>query len=289
MMTQRPSILVGCDGSPESKTALDWAVAHARATSGSLRLVAVWDWPTWQGEAVSYGPWDPKDSCRSALDRLRADISFPPDRLSADVVHGQPGRVLVEGAREADMLVVGTHGLGAVERLVLGSVSAHCALRSPVPVVVVRPPTDRRGVLVGVDDSAGARAALRWAMDYADLVGQPLVAMNIVELPAPPVPGGYPVLVANPRADLHREVRSWLDELVEKEQAERGLPVRCGYRVKVADGNPGHVLVEQSKRAGITVCGRRGAGGFRRLVMGSAATALAHHGHSSLVVIPAAR
>ena len=270
MTTQRPSILVGCDGSPESATALAWAADHARRTNGSLHLVSCWEWPTLQGAPITYGQWQPESECTSRLARLRTSVDLPDNRVTTDVVRGHPAHVLVRRAADVDLVVVGTHGLGAVSRLILGSVSAYCAGHSPVPVAVVRESPGRRGVLVGVDGSESAGVALRWAMDYADSALEPLTVMQTIE----PSVGG------------DRETRRQLRELVEKAHADRGSAVMSGVRIRVLEGNPAHVLVEQSKYASVTVVGRRGAGGFLRLVVGSVAAALAHHGQSTVVITP---
>ena len=270
MRTQRPFILVGCDGSPESALALEWAADYARRTDGRLNLVTCWEWPTLQGAPVTYGQWDPERDCKARLDRLRKTVDLPSERVAVDVIRGHPAHVLVERARDADLLVVGTHGQGAVSRLILGSVSGYCASHSPVPVAVVRPGPDGDGVLVGVDGSESAQAALAWAMDYAEAVQSPLTVMQTVE----PSVGG------------HDELRGCLVELVDKVQADRGTPTGVKTRVRVLEGNPAQVLVEQSRHAGVTVVGRRGGGGFRRLLVGSVASALAHHGQSTVVLTP---
>lgn len=269
MTTQQPSILVGCDGSPESMTALAWAADHARRANGSLRLVTCWEWPTLQGAPITYGQWDPESDCRARLARLQQFVDLPAERVTSDVIRGHPAWVLVHRANDYDLLVVGTHGQGAVSRLILGSVSAHCASRSPVPVAIVRPESGR-GVLVGVDGSESAREALRWAMDYADANGEPLTVMQAVE---PSVAG-------------HAKTRQALHELVAKEDADRGRLLTADVRIRVIDGNPAQVLVEQSKHAGVTVVGRRGGGGFHRLLVGSVAAALSHHGQSTVVLTP---
>jgi nucleotide-binding universal stress UspA family protein len=85
---------------------------------------------------------------------------------------------------------------------------------------------------------------------------------------------------------VHRQIRHWIRDVVDKEQAERGGDVRAGITVRVVDGNPAQIMVEHSERTTVTVCGRRGAGGFRRLLLGSVASALAHHGQSTIVVTP---
>ena len=288
MTSYRPSILVGCDGSAHSETALEWALEYARQTGGSLRLTSAWEWPTFQGAPITYGRWGPDHECRELVTRLRVSIGeLSADRVSTAVLRGNPGHVLVDQAETADLLVVGTHGMGAVSRLMLGSVSTFCANHSPAPVAIVRktyPPV--RGVLVGVDGSDSARNALRWAMDYADLVGQQLRAIHVMEPAAVPVAPGVPAVVTYPSMSKHREAREWLHEFVAKAEADRGRHVAAGVACRVLIGNPTQVLPWESEGAILIVVGRRGSGGLHRLLVGSVAGALVHHGHSTVVLTP---
>lgn len=289
MTDQTPRIVVGCDGSPESEHALAWAAKYAGETGAALSLVNAWQWPTVQSVPITLDrDSDPRVWGTDLLNRLRGTLQIPDDRVSADVLHGNPASVLIERAEHADLLVVGSHGLGAFSRLLLGSVSARCATHAPCPVAVVRHSSRSvpNRVVVGVDESPAALVALRWAMDYADLVHWPLSVVHAIEIPAPPIPFEYHVEVDMPRARMHLDVRSWLKELVAKVEADRDRSLRRGVSYHVIEGNPGHVLVRQSEHASIVVVGRRGAGGFGRLVMGSAAAALAHHGASTCVITP---
>jgi nucleotide-binding universal stress UspA family protein len=289
MTHRQPRILVGCDGSTESHAALAWATQYAKETGGVLTLVNAWQWPTVQGAPVILErERDPREMGLHLLERLKSTVDLPEDRLILDVSHGAPAHVLLQLAADADLLVVGSHGLGAFSRLVLGSVSARCATHASCPVVVVRPGAQPpvRKVVVGVDDSPVARMALRWAMDYADLMHWPLSVVHAVDIPVPPIPFGYPVTYEVPRAQVHRHARKWLRETVAKVEADRGCPLRRPASFHVVEGNPGHALVHESDEASIVVVGRRGAGGFARLLVGSTAAALAHHATSTCVVIP---
>lgn len=290
-MTTRPArIVVGCDGSPDSRDAVRWAADYVKRVDGALELVSAWEWPSFQDVPIVYGGYDPRATCQHFLDRMRQDVDLEDDQVTLTVVKGHPARVLVDHVSTTDLLVVGSHGQGVFSRLVLGSVSARCAAHAPCPVVIVRQPEKlppRPHVLVGVDDSPSARAALRWAVDYADLTLSPLTLLRAVESP-PPIPPGYPVTFSHPREDLHNSIRSWLRELIDKEQADRGRELAAGVRLLVMDGNAAHIMVDESTSAALTVVGRRGAGGFRRLLIGSVASALAHHSHSTVVVVPSA-
>lgn len=279
MTTHRPQVIVGCDGSPESQRALEWSVDYTRATGGGLNIVSTWQWPTFQDVPITYGRYSPDDDCRSRVQRLRAAADLPPDQVESTVVRGHPAQVLLALSKDADLVVVGSHGLGVMSRLVLGSVSARVATHAECPVAIVRdsPARDEHyGVLAAVDESACAQRALRWAMDYADLAGQPLRVVRAAELPIQPH-----------ASEAERRTQHWLEEFVDKEQADRGREVIAGVSIDLLSGNPPRVLVEESAQASVTVCGRRGSGGFQRLVIGSVASALAHHGHSTVVIVPA--
>jgi len=123
-------------------------------------------------------------------------------------------------------------------------------------------------------------------MDYAELTHQHLTVVHVTGPPAPPIPSGYPISFSYPRATVHRQVRRWMRDTVDKLQADRGRELTSGVSLHVLDGNPAKLMVEQSKDVALTVCGRRGAGGFHRLLLGSVTAALAHHGHSTIVVTP---
>jgi hypothetical protein len=79
------------------------------------------------------------------------------------VVHGQPGPVLVEAAKDADLLVVGTRGLGAVGRLVLGSVSNYCSHHARCPIAVIPEPGSR------AEDNRGEASQVHQPKIWPDL------------------------------------------------------------------------------------------------------------------------
>jgi len=289
MTARRPIVLVGCDGSEHSQRAVTWAASYAGLADGSLLFLSAWQWPTFQDVPITPGQWRPDRDCVSLVHRLRATVPLPDDRVSTEVTHGRAAEVLSSRSRDADLLVVGAHGLGALSRLTLGSVSTYCTTHASCPVAIVREheAVDDIGVLVGVDESETARTALRWAMDYADLTDQQLTVIHANEAPMPPIRSDYPIFMSYPREITHEELKHWLGNLVDKEQADRGREVTRGVRLGVIDGNPDQVMVEQSRRATLTVCGR-GSPGLRHVLLGSVASALAHNGPGTLVVVPPA-
>jgi len=136
-------------------------------------------------------------------------------------------------------------------------------------------------IVVGVDDSAGARAALRWALDHARTVGAPLIAVSAVE--APQIVGRaatFPEL--SQLEDLRRSHEQWLRDLVD---AERGDGTGVEVTVHVADGHPVDALVTESKIAQLLVVGARGGGLFHRLLLGSVCTEVLQQAHCPVVIV----
>ena len=137
-------ILVGVDGSPDSLAALAWAVEEARRTGGEIGAVLVYDsglaWidvgSEYQAPILEQSAMRAKAALHHTLEGLgiEGSTSVP---VRPVVVEGQPARVLVELARDADLLVVGSRGRGDFTGVMLGSVSQRCAGHSPCPVVVV--------------------------------------------------------------------------------------------------------------------------------------------------------
>lgn len=142
MSAAAPFIVVGIDGSPEAGAALQFALAEAKLRGSRLRVVCAWEPPSaaYVGEAFAASP-DVFDAAeRHADEILRAAIAEAA-AVSVDVeavaVEGRPASVLVEQAAGAELLVVGSRGLGATKRLLLGSVSQDVAHHAPCPLVIV--------------------------------------------------------------------------------------------------------------------------------------------------------
>ncbi len=146
-------ILVGVDGSAESDEALVHAAEDARRRGARLRVLAVARMPEYW--AIPYGmsvpvlpPAELDDEARAvaqaAVDKLFAARPDLADGLAVEVVGatGNPADILVAQARDADGLVLGHRGRGALARAVLGSVGLSCVLHAPCPVTIVRTAPD---------------------------------------------------------------------------------------------------------------------------------------------------
>lgn len=139
-----------------------------------------------------------------------------------------------------------------------------------------------RPVVVGVDDSPGSVAALRFALREAVLRAAPLRVVHAWTVPALGEAAGMVPLLLD---DLRREEQAVLDRAIEQatEGADPGVELQ---RVLVEDP-PGRALVEASRDAQLVVVGSRGRGGFAGLLLGSVSQQVAHHAPCPVVIVPA--
>lgn len=154
-------LVVGVDGSEESRRALQWAIDEAAARGARVQAVAAWRAGLDFGEEFRY-PLDDVELAEAARGRLMGAIAetagpCPPVEVQPIVLEGDPADVLCRQARQADLLVVGSHGRGPFTRWVLGSVSERCAHHTPVPLVIV-PAGDRE---LSANLSAGEQSRAR--------------------------------------------------------------------------------------------------------------------------------
>jgi nucleotide-binding universal stress UspA family protein len=135
-------IVVGVDGSEESKNALRWAARQSALTGAPLLAVTTWFMPTYAYGAAVPVPADfdfETDSRSSLADTILEVLGEHPDvEVSTAVLEGHPAPVLIKASSDASLLVVGSRGHGAFTGMLLGSVSEHCVSHATCPVVVVR-------------------------------------------------------------------------------------------------------------------------------------------------------
>ena len=145
--TEVRRIVVGVDGSETSRHALRWAADEAKGHGSQLHVVHAWEVPT-PAVAVGVGAGRRTTAAEGQHDeasRLVADVvrdelgDQPPGDVRTSIGRGPAAGVLLDAARDADLLVVGSRGLGGFRGLLLGSVSSKMASHAPCPVVIVRP------------------------------------------------------------------------------------------------------------------------------------------------------
>jgi len=140
------TVVIGVDGSENANEALRVAAREAQLHDARLRIVAVWEVPP-----VAYGGWlaltDEKtfDTLRDRAQRVVDEASSTVAELAPEVeretvvLEGQPAEALLSASDDADLVVVGSRGLGGFKRLILGSVSDQVVHHAACPVLVVHP------------------------------------------------------------------------------------------------------------------------------------------------------
>jgi nucleotide-binding universal stress UspA family protein len=145
--SSRDPIVVGVDGSSQSRQALRWAARMSELLDAPINVVSAWQYPTTYGYAAPLPDWTPEEDMRRIQDHAIAGVfgdERPPD-LASVVEPGGAARVLLSASETALVLIVGSRGHGGFAGLLLGSVSATVAEHASCPVMIVhgdQPPPD---------------------------------------------------------------------------------------------------------------------------------------------------
>ncbi len=138
-------------------------------------------------------------------------------------------------------------------------------------------------IIVGVDGSAGSRAALQWAAGEAALHGATLVAVHAWQPPAVYGTGFAPVPVVPPDGTYEEAAKELLEEALREATLDHP---DVTYERDVVEGAPGEVLVSMSADADLVVVGSRGHGNLVGMLLGSVSQHVAHRALCPVVIIP---
>lgn len=266
-------LVVGFDGSPSAESTIEWAAREAAARAASLRVVRCC--------AVAPTVDDSGFSARNRqrlADAIGAIRRRHPELCIEDAsTHLDPRDALLDAGSSADLLIVGGSSPGTVRRWLLGSVPRNGARRGACPVIVVRGrrrPHLRR-IVVGIDSSNAAAAALDWAIAEAECHESELLLVHAWRRPC----------VAGPSvraADLDRaDAQCVLDLAIRHCEKRTNLPVSGD----LIEGEAAAVLTAASSHADLLAVGSRGRSGFKTLLFGSVASFVAGHAGCPVAVI----
>src|SRR5271170_3468747 len=192
LTTKHYGIIVGVDGSPASDAAVSWAAHDAVMRGVPLTLIHVQDPAarTWSPAEVlkEVAGWQEAEG-RGILanaSKIAHDIANDTSQITinGELQFSAPGPTLVDRSEDAELIVVGTDGRGALARGLLGSVSSGLVRHARCPVAVIHdgeprmPHPAQAPVLVGIDGSPASELATEIAFDEAFRRGADLVALH---------------------------------------------------------------------------------------------------------------
>lgn len=285
-------IVVGIDGSPVSKVAVDWAARTAALREVPLKLVHVLNPPVVMAFPevpipAGYLTWQ-SDEGRTLLaaavttaEESALLIGKGPIAVTTEMIAGPSVPTLVDESTRAQMVVVGCRGRNALARGLLGSVSIGLVHHAKCPVAIIHdedplmPHPSLAPVVVGVDGSPVSERAVEIAFEEASFRGVDLVAVHawsdtgVFEFPG----ADWSALQSSAEETLSERLAGWQER----------YPDVLVRRVVVAD-RPAHQLLEQAQSAQLLVVGSHGRGGFAGMVLGSVSTAVINAARMPVIV-----
>ncbi len=287
------SIVAAVDGSEQALAAVDWAVDDALRRGAALKIVHVRE--PWANEYPFHGvagfSESLSDHCEGVLARARERAigraggreEAPGLTVTTGLVTGTVVERLTDESERADLVVVGSRGMGGFAGLVLGSVGLGLAARAAVPLVVVRgtrrEPYDE--IVVGFDGSPHSESAVEFAFEEAGLRGARVRAVHAWRPPVfgPPMAGYGAVMTEISEAEaesFRRRLAPWRERHPDVPLAES---VVCGHPITV--------LAEASRTADLVVVGTRGVGEVKGALLGSVSHGVLHRAHCPIAIVRA--
>ncbi|MCB5178269.1 universal stress protein [Streptomyces antimicrobicus] len=275
----RGTVIAAVDGSVESQAAARWAAREALLRDLPLHIVHAWqDW----SPAFAHAPFTGADTApgektitphgaeripRETAERVRED--HPGLHVSVEQVFGRPVEVLLAAANKAEVLVLGSRGLGALGGLLAGSVSLPVVAHAECPVVVVRAgdraeeekqpvdgPIDRArylDVVLGLDLTRPCDELIEFAFSSAVARG---AALRVVHGWDVPIVFGHDPEAVDPGHGVAMGLRE-ASVLTDVLRPWRGKFPEVDVKEQCVVGGAADHLVDASKDASLLVVGRR--------------------------------
>lgn len=288
--TPAGTVVVGVDGSVSAGQALDWAIDQAVAEHRPITLA--YGAPPADAMWMDQAGFDQRIGVRTLLERggkhveeARTQVRRRAPELEVHEVlrAADPRDVLLELAREAAMVVIGSRGRGPLRSLLLGSVGVAVSRHAACPVVIHRPGNPgvvRHGILVGIDGTESSTSVLEFAYRQASLRRLPLTVVHAYWEIRAAAPEAYLVSVRDVDPE---EERLAMAECISG-MGEKYPDVRVTS--ELTRGLPDDVLVRRGARMNMVVVGSHHGGVASEILFGSVAASVVEHATCPVAVVP---
>ncbi|MEJ8661488.1 universal stress protein [Streptomyces sp. MS1.AVA.4] len=286
-------IIVGVDRSPESVAALEWAAEEAQLRGRPLQVLHAWAWHPLPPASVPAGTSE-HEWAEGVLNEALEHVSgiFPGLPVEGELVSGAARDMLVAASSRAEMLVIGSRGIGTLTGFLVGSVGLATVARAERPVALVRPvaaagAAETAGggappVVVGLDAAHHADLLIEFAFESARVRG---LALRFVYAFSPPTiherlagdlesPYGH-VLRQERQQALEAALSGWRHKYPEVPVAEEAVP-----------GKPARLLLEAAREARLLILGRPRRPARAGAHVGPVVHAALHHAPCPVTVVP---
>ncbi len=284
-------IVLGMDGSEHAFAAIELLNALPLPPGSEIHAISVLI-PRQAQFATSF---------TDILDQTRARLNSSQAHIYTELIAGYPAEVITRYARQhaADLIVTGAKGLRATLGILLGGVAQQVMEHASCPTLVVRAPFQGlKRILLVVDESRHARAALRYLLNFPLPASVQIHAMHVLpptyqrELLAQNWPTGMDLAVPIISEELETELRAQ-----EAEERKRGeaLLQKCVADLQaqglkavshLARGDAATQIIAYAREHAISliVAGSRGLGGLESFLLGSVSRKLIHYAPCSVLI-----
>lgn len=295
------NVTVGLDGSPESRAAAEWAAREAQLRGLPLKVVHVWEpVPEPMAQAPLLGA-ETQQHWSERIPREAAEgiaLRHPGVEVDRVQLSGRPADVLVDAAKEADLLVLGSRGMSGIGGFLVGSVGLAVVAHTETPVVLVRAgeqaadehETDPAGipsaaapyrpVVLGLDPAAPDDSVIEFAFEAAARRSAVLRVVHGWNLPPyyayslPADPELHDVIARAQSATLAEILRPWRQKYPDLQVTEESR-----------SGSAAHYLADAAGGASLVVVGRKIRRNPFGAHIGPVAHAVLHHAAAPVAVV----
>jgi nucleotide-binding universal stress UspA family protein len=280
-------ILLATDGSEDAARATEAATDLARKSGAELHVVHVWH--DVRGFAHDFVKRELRRQGQEILDEQVQRVRAAGGEVAkAHLRRGRTSNEVIALSEEigAGLLVVGSRGLGTVQRILMGSQSEEIVHRAQVPVLVLRggeeawPPAR---IVIGEDFSDDARKA----GDLAAGIGRLYGASGLLMYSHPDLPEIPPGEARSTVSDL-MDIRERDENMLDRRATELEEILGSSPEVKVSEGYPANVLLDASQEVqpSLVAVGSRGLAGMMRTRLGSVSTKVVTAARGPVLVYP---